>query len=153
MTRSSKFSALCLVVAIAIAATSAIARADDPKAESKGGENKLVGTWRLISAKYGGMEFKFPEGTTMVKHVTPAQFMWATYDKDGNVSRAAGGTYSLKGEVYEETPEYGVGNDFELIKGKSHVFKWKVDGKNWFHDGKLSNDLTIEEVWERVDKK
>jgi hypothetical protein len=151
MTRLSKFSALCLTATIAIAATTAVL-ADDPKAEGKS-ENKLVGTWKLVSAKYGGMEFKFPEGTTMVKHVTPTQFMWATYDKDGNVSRAAGGSYSLKGGVYEETPEYGVGSDFDLIKGKSHAFKWKVDGKKWFHDGKLANDLTIEEVWERVDKK
>jgi len=33
---------------------------------------------------------------------------WATYEKDGKVTRAAGGDYALKGEVYEETPEYGI---------------------------------------------
>jgi hypothetical protein len=115
--------------------------------------NKLVGTWKLISGKYGGQEVKFPEGSTMVKHVTPTQFMWATYDKDGKVTRAAGGGYALMGEAYEETPEYGIGNDFDLIKGMAQSFKWKIDGNKWHHTGKLSNGLTIEEVWERVEKK
>ena len=122
--------------------------ADEPKAE-----NKLVGTWKLVSAKYGGEDYKFPEGNTTIKHVTPTQFMWATYDSDGKVTRAAGGGYTMKGDAYEETPEYGISADFDTIKGKAHTFKWKVDGNKWRHDGKLSNGLTIEEVWERVEKK
>ena len=80
-------------------------------------------------------------------------FMWASYDKDGKVTRAAGGDYTLKGEVYEETPEYGISSDFDLIKGKAQTFKRKVEGNKWYHNGKLSNGLTIEEVWERVEKK
>ncbi len=141
-----------LAVAVALAIVAATARADAPKAGAKA-DNKLVGTWKLVSAKYGGEEFKFPEGTTMVKHVTPTQFMWATYDKDGTVTRAAGGPYTLKGETYEETPEYGIGSDFDLIKGKAQTFTWKVEGNKWYHNGKLSNGLTIEEVWDRVEKK
>ena len=59
-----------------------------------------------------------------------------------------------KGEAYEETPEYGLSSDFEGIKGKVQSFKWRVDGNKWFHDGKLSRSgLTIEEVWERVERK
>ncbi len=122
--------------------------ADEPKAE-----NKLVGSWKLVSAKYGGEDHKFPEGNTTLKHVTPTQFMWATYDGDGKVTRAAGGGYTMKGDAYEETPEYGISADFDTIKGKAHTFKWKVDGNKWRHDGKLNNGLTIEEVWERVEKK
>jgi hypothetical protein len=141
-----------LAVIIALVMTVAHAWADEPKRDAKS-DNKLVGTWKLVSAKYGGEEFKFPEGDTMVKHVTPTQFMWATYDKDGKVTRAAGGGYTLKGDVYEETPEYGIGSDFEVIKGKAQTFKWKVEGNKWYHDGKLSNGLTIEEVWERVERK
>ena len=107
----------------------------------------------FVTAKYGGQEFKFPEGATHIKHVTPTQFMWATYDKDGKVERAAGGSYTLNGDVYVETPEYGISDDFEIIKGKAQSFKWKVDGNKWYHSDKLSNDLTIEEVWEKVEKK
>jgi len=147
-----KIATRCLAVIIALAVTAETGRADEPKGEAKS-DNKLVGTWKLASAKYGGQEHKFPEGVTTVKHVTPAQFMWATYDEDGKVTRAAGGGYTLKGEVYEETPEYGISSDFDLIKGKAQTFKWKVDGNKWHHTGQLSNGLTIEEVWERVEKK
>ena len=125
---------------------------DEPKGKAEP-QNKLVGTWKMVSGKYGGKEVKYPEGITHIKHVTPTQFMWATYDQGGMVARAAGGSYKLDGDAYEETPEYGIGADFELIKGKVQSFKWKVDGNKWYHDGKLSNDLTIEEVWERVEKK
>jgi RNA polymerase sigma factor (sigma-70 family) len=132
------------------AATPVPARAADPKA---GPENKLIGTWKLVSAKYDGEAVTFPEGVTTVKHVTPTQFMWAGYGKDGKVIRAAGGSYSLKGDAYEETPEYGVGKDFDGIKGKAQTFKWKVEGDRWHHTGKLDNGPTIDEVWERVEKR
>jgi len=140
---------LCLAVVVALAVPAA--RADEKKDAKT--DNKLIGTWKLVSAKYGGKEFKFPAGHTMIKHVTPTQFMWVTYDEEGKVTRCAGGGYTLKGEVYEETPEYGISSDFDLIKGKAQTFTWKVDGNKWLHDGKLSNGLTIEEVWERVEKK
>jgi hypothetical protein len=125
----------------------------EPKKSDAKPENKLVGTWMLLSAKYGGQASELPDEAIMLKHVTPAQFMWVTYGKDGKVTRAAGGYYTLKGEQYEETPEYGISDDFEIIKGKAQTFKWKVDGNKWYHDGTLSNGLTIEEVWARVEKK
>lgn len=115
--------------------------------------HELVGTWKLVSAKYGGQEFQLPAGLSMVKHVTPEQFMWARYDEQGEVVDAAGGTYSIKDGEYAETPVYGMGDIFASIKGKSHPFTWKVDGKRWLHNGKLDSGLTIEEVWERVEKK
>ncbi len=141
-----------LLVIFALAVTVTTARSADSKGDVKS-DNKLVGTWKMISAKYDGQDFKYPEGLTTVKHVTPTQFMWVTYDKEGKVTRAAGGAYTSKGEVYEETPEYGISSDFDEIKGKAHTFKWRVEGNKWYHNGKLSSGLTIEEVWERIDKK
>ena len=134
-----------LTVILVLAAFTA--RAEEPKAE-----NKLVGTWKQVSAIYGGREFK-PEGLTTLKHVTPTQFMWASYDKDGVVTRTAGGCYTIKGETYEEIPEYGMSADFDIIKGKAQTFTWKVEGNKWIHKGALSNGLTIDEVWERVEAK
>ena len=76
------------------------------------------------------------------------------YDKDGIVKHAMGGDYTLKGEDYEETTEYGTSSgDFTAMKGKAHKFKVKVDGNKLYQNGKLSGGLTIEEVWERVEKK
>ena len=61
--------------------------------------------------------------------------------------------YTLKGEEYVETPEYGMSQDFDTIKGNAQTFKGRIDGNTWHHDGKLSNGLTIAEVWERVERK
>ena len=137
---------ILLVMAAFTAATAAWA--DVPK-----NDNKLIGTWKLISAKYDGQESKLPDGYTDLKHVTPTHFMWAVYDKDGKVVAALGGTCTVKGEEYIEVPEYGVGEGFDALKGKDQAFKWKVDGNKWTHTGKLSSGTTIEEVWERVEKK
>lgn len=142
----------CLVMIIAFTFAAVTARSAELKTNAKS-ENKLVGTWRMVSARFGGDEFKIEEGVTTAKHVTPTQFMWATYGKDGKVTRTAGGSYTMKGDAYEEMPEYGTGEDIDVIKGKAQSFKWKVEGNNWYHNGKLSNGLTIEEVWERVEKK
>ena len=125
---------------------------DEPRQESPL-QDKLIGSWRMVSAKYGGQEYRFPAGTTSIKHITQTQFMWASYGEDGEVTRAAGGTYTLKGGAYEELPRYGIGQDFETIKGKVQSFKCKIEGNKWHHDGKLDSGLTIEEVWERVERK
>ena len=126
--------------------------ADEPKGVAKA-QSELVGTWKLVSARYGGREHKFPAGTTTLKHVTPTQFMWASYDADGRVTRAAGGGYTLAGEDYVETPEYGLSADFEVIRAKPQSFQSEVDGPRWHHVGELSNGLTMVEVWERVGTK
>jgi hypothetical protein len=147
MASTMKLAAFSLALGLVLAPA---ARGEDPKPAAP---HKLVGTWKMVSAKYGGQEFKSPEGTTTLKHVTPAHFMWASYDKDGVVARTAGGTYTITGETYEETPAYGMSSDFDIIKGKAQTFKWKVDGNKWHHNGQLSNGLTIEEVWERVEGK
>jgi hypothetical protein len=79
--------------------------------------------------------------------------MWAAYDKDGKVTQAVGGSYTLKGENYAETAEYGVGTVFERIKGKTIPFKCKVEGNKWYHTGQSPTGTAVEEVWERVEKK
>jgi hypothetical protein len=135
----------------ALSVTTSAGRADEPKPAAK--ENQLIGTWKLVSAKWGGTERKI-EGLTIIKHVTPTQFMWARYDADGVVKHAMGGIYTLKGDEYVETTEYGTtSGDFTAMKGKAHKFKAKVDGNNWYHTGQLSGGFTIDEIWERVEKK
>src|SRR5262245_19075767 len=130
---------MVLIVIATLVSTSGIAQ--QPAKEKDRAGNNLVGTWKLVSAKFGGQDFTFPEGHTMLKHVTPAHFMWATFDKDGKVYRTAGGPCTLKGDVYEETPDYGFSQDFDEIKGKTHTFKAKVVGNRWQSDGKLASGL------------
>jgi hypothetical protein len=131
---------LALLISLAVSATHAFA--EEPKQE-----HKLIGTWKVISNT-------LPDGYTQVKHVTPEQFMWALYDKDGKVVSALGGSYTLKGDAYVEIPEYGVGEEqLAALKGKQQSFKWKIEGNKWHHTGSLSTGQPIEEVWVRVEKK
>jgi hypothetical protein len=137
---------LLLTLAVAASRTPA---ADKEEAKT---ENQLLGTWKCVSAKYNGKESKRPAGSAHLKHVTPTQFMWVWYYEDGKVTGGLGGTYTLKGDEYVEMPEYGVGTILDALKGNPQVFKWKVDGNKWYHNGQLSGGTTIEEVWERVEK-
>jgi hypothetical protein len=145
--RSNPVRVLAALAALVVTATPG--RADDAKAGAK--DNKLVGTWKLVSAKFRGEDREI-KGTT-IKYVTPTHFIWLTYGDDGQVSVSMGGPCTIDGDKYEETPEYGVGPIVNAYKGKLQSFTWKVDGNKWHHQGKLSGGFEIEEVWERVEKK
>ena len=124
-------------------------RADDASKE-KALLSKLVGTWRMVSMKVNDTENDLPKSAVTYKHVTPTGFMWLSHEKDtGKVFRAAGGTYTLRGDAYTEKVEYGLGSDFDVIKKAQHAFTCKIEGDKWYHTGKLANGITIEEVWER----
>src|SRR5215471_9158576 len=153
--RMGQISVAVLVSLVAVAAftsfTSGRSTAADPKKEEASADNKLVGTWKMVKARYGGKEANvLSEDHTEFKHVTPAHFILVAIDKDGKVGAAIGGPYTLKGEKYEETPEYGLSEVFTNIKGKPQSFECKVEGNKWYHNGTVSTGLTIEEVWERV---
>jgi hypothetical protein len=143
---------LSLIAVTLLLAYGALGVEAPPKAD--GAAAKLIGTWKLVSARYGGEESDVTKGGTTLKHITPVNFMWVTYDSETKeVTRTAGGTYTLEGEKYEETPRYGLGGDFENNRDKAHTFTLKIDGDTWTHNGALSSGLKIEEVWERVQAK
>jgi hypothetical protein len=139
----------CLLILAAHNSPTRLA-ASEPMGEAKT-PNKLVGTWKLVLGNYGGRESTLPKEATTLKHVTPTQYMWVTFDKDGQVTRTQGGPYMFDGGVLKSTPEYGLGREFEAIKGKQQLFKVKFDGNRWTQSGTLSTGTTLEEVWERVE--
>ena len=137
-------------VALISLGTIATLRADDAQKEQEL-RARLIGTWKMASAKFGDQESDLPEKATTYKHVTPGGFIWESHEKDtGKMFRAAGGSYTLKSDSYTEKIEYGLGDDFETIKKSSPSFKCRIEGDKWFHTGELANGLKIEEVWERV---
>src|SRR5215468_10421025 len=95
--RMRQISVAVLVSLVAVAAftafTSGRSTADEPKKTEARTENKLVGTWKMVKAKFGGKDVKIPEGTMQLKHITPTQYMVVDIDKDGNVNDARGGPY------------------------------------------------------------
>src|SRR5207302_6937536 len=66
---------------VALWAGIAALRADDSNKENSL-QARLIGTWRLSSAKWGGQQSDFPKTSPTLKHVTPAGFMWVSYDPD-----------------------------------------------------------------------
>ncbi len=148
--RKQALSALLLLLAIGIfGLTYGTIRATED-GDKEAAKQKVIGTWKLASAKYGDQALDLATLGTTLKHVTPTGFVWLSYNATTRmVSRMAGGTYTLKGDQYEETPQYGLGGDFEIIRDKAQSFKLRIDGDTWHHDGALSNGTKIEEVWER----
>lgn len=111
---------------------------------------KLIGSWKLVKGVYGGTAHNF-NGQIQIKNVTDSQFMWFRY-KEGSstVTDVGGGPYSVKGDTYSERLDYGLGNDFDVVKGHVISLKWKVDGNQWHISGTLNNGLLIEQDWQKL---
>lgn len=114
-------------------------------------QSQYVGTWRLTSAQYGGQVANVSSIGVTLKQVTPTQFTWLSYDPGtGKISRAGGGAYTLSGDTCKEQVQYGMGDDYEAVKGKEQALQIKVEGDKLYNRGRLSNGTEINEVWERV---
>ncbi len=140
---------VALVLGTSLLAYGAFAVEDPAKDNELAG--KLVGTWKLVSAKYNGQESDVTKSGVTLKHITPGNYMWLTYDAETKeITRAGGGTCTIEGEKYAETGQYGLGPDFQATRDKTHAFTMKLDGDTVHQNGALADGLKIEEVWERV---
>jgi hypothetical protein len=135
---------LALVAGLSTALTSTTRRSPVRAAAT------IVGSWQLVSAKANGKVIDVPAGTTILKHVTPTDFIFVYYDERGLITVAGGGPYKLSGNRYEETVKYGRGEGVGPLIGKTQVFSLRIDGDRWYHGGRESDGTVIEEVWERV---
>jgi serine/threonine protein kinase len=107
------------------------------------GNNKLVGSWKLVSPVHIG-------SLIQVKHVTPTGFMWAIFDAATmQIIVGAGGTYELDADTYVERYLYAIGREPTGLLDEPQRFTRIIDGGKWFHAGVLSSGLKVEEVWER----
>jgi hypothetical protein len=114
-------------------------------------EIKLIGTWKMLTAKYGGMENDFPKRLTVLKYVTQTHFIWIRINPENQeIIQSAGGTCSINDDTYTETALYGFGADFTIVRDQTFTFKWKIENEKWYHTTTLANGMKIEEVWERV---
>ena len=108
----------------------------------------VVGTWKLVSAKANGKAVDIPAGTTVLKLVTPTDFVFVYYTEQGLITVAGGGHYTLNGNQYAETVEYGVGEGMAPYIGKTETFMLRIDGGRWYHSGTEHDGTVVEEVWE-----
>ncbi len=122
----------------------------------KSGENlssvnktSLVGTWQLVSYKYGtAKEFASPDFTA-IELITPTHFTWVHYKTaDNKVYTSAGGTYTFDGVNFTPNVEFGAQSMVPFF-GKSH-YKIKIEGDQYFLSGTLISGLKLEEVWKKL---
>jgi len=135
------------IMTLAVAA--ALPGAEKPQKDA----SSHLGTWRLISAKYGDSK-DFSDVSNQGPHIkmlTADRFIWVTYDAKTNlISRSMGGSYRLQGATYTETVEFFLPAGMKVYLGKEQVFTIRVEGDKLFQSGKLSDGMKIEEIWQRV---
>jgi hypothetical protein len=139
--------ALLLVAVLAILAFRKPVPGSDKEAV-----NPIIGTWQLDSYKYGTSSSSFTTITPdrpHIKLITENRFLWVTYDAGTKkILESAGGQYTLDGENYIESIDYGFSMDEYL--GTKSKFKIKVEDGMFYLSGVLSDGYKIEEIWQKV---
>jgi hypothetical protein len=113
---------------------------------------RIIGTWKLASTKYGDAKehTAYAGASTRTKIINPTHFVWLEVENSSKkIVTAAGGKYSLSGNVYTETIDFA-GQGMEEYAGKPQKFTVRVEGDKLTQSGELSDGMKLEEVWERV---
>lgn len=139
-----------LVVSVLVLTSCHIGQRTQQELGMKSGS--LVGTWEMVSFKYGNMkEFSdAPKNRRRIKMITDTHSLW--FDIDTNTQEikiGSGGPYSLIGDTYTEFHEFS-GESMKAYEGNKHVYTVQVEGDKLTQSGSLSSGLKIEEVWRRV---
>ena len=149
-----KKSGVILVTAtlLLVASFAVLAFGNPGSGPEKKAANSIIGTWQLDSYKYGTTSSSFAPITPdrpHVKLITENRFLWVTYDAaTKKILESAGGAYTLSGENYIESIDYGY--NMEGYLGTKSNFKIKVEDGMFYLSGVLSDGYKIEEIWQKV---
>jgi hypothetical protein len=113
----------------------------------------LVGTWKVVEAKQGGETIPTgPTDPTEYKQLTPTHFMVFQVAAGGahTMTWAHGGTYTLAGGTYTESIQYGFGEPYQVVSGKSFAFQCTMDSDGTWHIAGDVAGMPIVETWKRV---
>lgn len=147
-----KSSILILTIVTIAIATLTIGAGSGATFKPKKSSDSILGTWQLASYKYGTTQSGFTDVSKSLPHlklITDTHFTWTTFDTYSHkVISSAGGTYTLEGNTYIESIDFGFGMDSYL--GQKQTFTVKVEGNMFFMSGSLSDGYKIEEIWQRV---
>src|SRR5687768_605644 len=69
------------------------------------GAAQHVGTWKLVSTKYGSATEHSPFSGTRIKIINPTHFTWLQV-QSGKVAVTAGGKYTLTNGAYTESIDF-----------------------------------------------
>ena len=112
----------------------------------------IQGTWQLVSYKYGAASSSFSDCSENIRHIkviNETHFIWVIFDTlSRRVVSSAGGSYTLKGNTYTESIDFGLEMD-PYLKNKC-PYTVKVEEDMLFQSGFLTPTYKIEEIWKRV---
>jgi hypothetical protein len=114
--------------------------------------NQLVGSWRIVSASFGGVPSELHKNSITIKHITPVHVIWIGYQPDDRkIFRSAGGSWKVNNGKYIETMRYGLDPKFkDTTFGKDFVFECRFEDDLWIQTGKLSDGSEMIETWQRI---
>lgn len=141
-----------VTIAVLVLAALSISAGSLARNESGNIAESIQGTWKLVSTNYDSNPSGFTDVPAIIvrmKLITDTHFTWVGFSTiDKKISSSAGGRYTLNGNTYTESIDFGLGMDTYL--GQKHAFTVKVEGDRLFQTGTLSDGLNIAEIWERV---
>lgn len=147
-----KVHVLIILIAVMAITLMTVGATSNQKEKSQSETNPILGTWQLSLYKYGSGTSVFQEANPNeghIKLITDTYFTWVAFNKATQIIySSAGGTYTLNGDNYTESIEFGLGMDNYLQKKATYTFK--IEGDNLFITGNLAENLMIEEVWKRI---
>ena len=113
---------------------------------------QLVGSWRIVSASFGGVPSELHKNSITIKHITPVHIIWIGYQPDDRrIFRSAGGSWKVVDGKYIETMRYGLDEKFKQnIFGKDFAFDCKFEGDLWIQSAKLPDGSDMIETWQRI---
>lgn len=119
--------------------------------EAKQHVSDICGTWELVEFNHGGGQVVINTGSLKrVKTITENKFVWVHFNSSDKVaSSSAGGKYSIEGNTYSESIDYGSSFMKSYVRTIS-VFTYKIDGDYLTIEGKLGSGLYITEKWKKV---
>jgi hypothetical protein len=84
-----------------------------------------------------------------IKVINETHFIWVQFDTlSRKVVESAGGAYTVKGDTYTESLDFGLAMDGYLKTSPAYTIK--IEGDMLFQSGLLVPDYKIEEIWKRV---
>jgi hypothetical protein len=113
---------------------------------------QLVGSWRIVSASFGGVPSELHNKSITIKHITPVHLIWIGYQPDDRrIFRSAGGSWKVAQGKYIETMRYGLDEKFKQSSfGKEFAFDCRFEGDLWIQSMKLPDGSDMIETWQRI---
>jgi hypothetical protein len=113
---------------------------------------QLVGSWRIVSASFGGVPSELHKNSITIKHITPVHIIWIGYQpEDRKIFRSAGGSWKVVDGKYIETMRYGLDEKFKQNTfGKEYSFDCRFEEDRWVQSAKLPDGGDMIEIWQRI---